>query len=115
MLTLYEKAKMRYIALKGLNAYNKLYDKISHSDALTELCGESVRRSMAPLSGDFIYKASMMPSIFISFDSAKSAMAALIMLKIWHKKVNSVYNFCSADQLYWIADDIVASSLGQLR
>ncbi len=115
MFTLFEKAKMRYIALKGLSAYNKLYDKISHSDALTELCGESVRRSIAPLSGDFTYKASMMPSIYISFDSAKSAMAALIMLKIWHEKVNSVYNFCSADQLYWIADDIVASSLGQLR
>ena len=106
---------MRYIALKGANAYEKLYDKISHSNALTELCGESVRRSMAPGSGDFTYKASMMPSIYISFDAAKSAMAALIMLKIWNEKVNSMCNFCSAEQLYWIADEIVASSLGQLR
>lgn len=84
-----------YIHHKGRNAYEKLYKKIYNSDALNELCGISVRRGLPPSSGDFTYKASMMPSIYITFDSLKSTMAALIMLKIWTERVNSVYSFCS--------------------
>lgn len=95
-----------YIQHKGRSAYEKLYKKIYNSDALNELCGISVRRGLPPSSGDFTYKACMMPSIYITFDSLKSTMAALIMLKIWTERVNSVYSFCTSSQVRNMARQI---------
>lgn len=99
----------KYIQLKGRDGYDKLYSKISRSDALTEICGLSVRRGLPPTAGDFIYKATMMPSIYLTFDNAKSTMAALIMLQIWDKRVNSVYRLCSDAVVNRMAKEIISS------
>jgi hypothetical protein len=111
MQTVFENAKQKYIQLKGNSSYTSLYSKISRSDALTEICGISVRRGLPPTVGDFTYKATMMPSIYFTFDNAKSAMAALIMLKIWDERVNSTYHFCSSQNVRIMALHIVAESI----
>lgn len=111
MQTIFETTKQKYIQLKGVDSFSKLYSKISRSDALTELCGISVRRGLPPTVGDFTYKATMMPSIYFTFDNAKSSMAALIMLKIWDERVNSVYHLCSSQNVRTMAMSIVAESI----
>lgn len=111
MQKVFENAKQKYIQLKGADSFSKLYSKISRSDALTELCGISVRRGVPPAVGDFTYKATMMPSIYFSFDNAKSSMAALIMLKIWDERVNSVYHLCSSQNVRTMALYIVAECI----
>lgn len=111
METLFEITEQKYIHLKGLANYQKLYEKISESKALTEICGISVRRGLPPSAGDFTYKASLMPSIYISFDMAKSSMAALIMLKIWNERVNSVYHMCTEEVVERMARQIIAESI----
>lgn len=111
MKTVFEIAKQKYIQLKGDSNYTSLYSKINRSSALTELCGASVRRGLAPTVADFTYKATMMPSIYFTFDSAKSSMAALIMLKIWNEQVNEVYHLCSPQVLRSMALHIVAESI----
>lgn len=111
MQTVFENAKQKYIRLKGNDSYTKLYSKISRSNALTEICGISVRRGLPPTVGDFTYKATMMPSIYLTFDNTKSAMAALIMLKIWDERVNDIYHFCSSQNVRIMAMHIVAESI----
>jgi hypothetical protein len=111
MQILFESIKQKYIALKGADSYNRLYAKISHSKALTEICGTTVRRGLPPTAGDFIYKASLIPSIYITFDNVKSSMAALIMLHIWNERVNSVYHFCSEYTLDTMARQIIAGCI----
>ncbi len=114
MQTIFELAKLKYIQLKSADNFSKLYSKISHSDALNEICGISVRRGVPPTVGDFTYKATMMPSIYFTFDNAKSTMAALIMLKIWDERVNAMYKLCTKERVKQIARMIVAESI-QLR
>ena len=111
MEALFETTKQKYINLKGYANYQKLYDKIYNSKALSEICGISVRRGLPPMAGDFTYKASLMPTIYISFDMAKSSMAALIMLKIWNDRVNSVYHMCTKDVVVRMARQIIAESI----
>lgn len=111
MLKLFESTKDRYIQLKGLADYDKLYTKICQSKALIDLCGISVKRGIPPTSGDFIYKATMMPSIYITFDNVKSTMAALIMLQIWDERVNHVYHFCSDDTINKMGIEIVSGCI----
>lgn len=108
MPAIFEYAKQRYIQLKGQESYGKLYNKINRSDALTQLCGLSIRQGIPPTPQDFIYKATMMPSIYITFDNVKSTMAALIMLEIWNEQVNMVYNFCPVGMVDIMAKDIVS-------
>lgn len=108
MSAIFEYAKQRYIQLKGQESYDKLYNKVNRSDALTQLCGLSIRKGIPPTSQDFIYKATMMPSIYITFDNVKSTMAALIMLEIWNEQVNLVYNFCPVVMVDIMAKDIVS-------
>ena len=111
METLFNQTKEKYINYKGWANYQKLYDKISDSDALTEICGVTVRRGMPPTAQDFIYKASMMPTIYFTFDNVKSSMAAFIMLKIWNDRVNSIYHLCSQDVVIQMARQIIATSI----
>lgn len=108
MPAIFEYAKQRYIQLKGQESYDKLYNKINRSDTLTQLCGLSIRQGIPPTPQDFIYKATMMPSIYITFDNVKSTMAALIMLEIWNEQVNLVYNFCPVVMVDIMAKDIVS-------
>lgn len=108
MTTIFEYTKQRYIQLKGQESYEKLYNKINRSDALTQLCGLSIRQGTPPTPNDFIYKATMMPSIYITFDNVKSTMAALIMLEIWNEQVNQIYNFCPVCMVEVMAQDIVS-------
>ena len=107
----YIKAKSRYISHKGQNSFDKLYRKISESDTLNELCGLSAKNRTALTSQDYIYKASLMPSIYFTFDNAKSAMAALIMLEIWNERINSVYCLLPDFYVERIAQEILATSL----
>ena len=46
MPAIFEYAKQRYIQLKGQESYDKLYNKINRSDALTQLCGLSIRKGI---------------------------------------------------------------------
>ena len=108
MELIFERAVANYRQRKGGDAYDSLYRKISHSKALTELCGLSVRRGIPPTASDFLYQATMMPSIYLTFDNTKSTMAALIMLKIWNEQVNSIYNLCSEYQIEMMAQSIVS-------
>ena len=107
----FETAKQKYSGMKSQADFEKLYSKIERSDALTEICGISVRRGLPPTVGDFTYKATMMPSIYITFDRAKATMAALIMLKIWNERVNSIYNFCTDSTIEMMAKRIVAECI----
>lgn len=111
MNVIYEVAKTKYINYKSLDSFEKLYRKVSRSDALNELCGISARRGLPPTAADFTYKASLMPSIYITFDSAKSSMVALIMLKIWDERINSVYHLCAIDVVRTMAYHIVSDSV----
>lgn len=111
MQNLFDVTKQKYIALKGADSYNRLYAKINRSDALTEICGTTVRRGLPPTAGDFTYKASLMPSIIYTFDNVKSSMAALIMLHIWNERVNSIYHFCSDYVLETMARQIIAGCI----
>lgn len=106
--TIFEYTKSRYVQLKGQASYDKLYDKINRSDALTQLCGLSIRQGVSPTPKDFIYKATMIPSIYLTFDNAKSTMAALIMLEIWHEQVNRIYELCPIGVVEMMAKEIVA-------
>ena len=108
---IFEIAKHKYICAKSYVDFDKLYTKISRSDALTEICGISVRRGLPPTVGDFTYKATMMPSIYITFDGIKVSMAALIMLKIWNERVNSVYHFCTDRTIDMMANRIFSEFL----
>ena len=65
--TIFEYTKSRYVQLKGQASYDKLYDKINRSDALTQLCGLSIRQGVSPTPKDFIYKATMIPSIYLTY------------------------------------------------
>lgn len=103
-----ERAVANYTRQRGLSAYEGLHRKISQSKALTNLCGLSVRRGIPPTAGDFLYQATMMPSIYLTFDNTKSTMAALIMLKIWDEQVNSIYNLCSDYQIEMMAQSIAS-------
>lgn len=108
---LYNIAVNNYTKYKGSNAYAKLYDKISKSRALSDLCGQSILRRFAPTEADFTYYATLMPSIYITFDNTVSAMAALIMLKIWNEQVNKTYGLCSDLQVFCMANSIIQSSI----
>ena len=110
MNAIFEQAKVKYIRHKGEDKYNKLYKKICNSSTLNELCGMSAQKQMPPSAGDFIYKASLMPSIYITFDEAVSSMAALIMLKLWNESINERFGFCQDYRLEEMARYIVSKS-----
>ena len=111
MTLTYYNARIKYINHKGQSSFDKLYRKISECDTLNELCGLSAKIRKPLTSQDYIYKASLMPSIYFTFDNAKSAMAALIMLEIWNERINSVYQLLPEFQVERIAQEIVATSI----
>lgn len=111
MQEIFKLTEEKYKKIKGDLQYQKLYNRVSKSNALTEICGLSVRRGLPPTSGDFIYKASLMPSMLLSFDNTQSTMAALIMLKIWDERVNSMYHFCADFYVKTMARQIIAECM----
>lgn len=97
----------KYIRLKGKEAYSKLEQKILHSKAFNELLGMSVRRGgMPPAVGDFNYLSNVMPGMRLCFDTAKTTMAAILMLHIWDEQINQMYGLCPPQ--------IVASMMRQI-
>ena len=104
----FNQSKRRFIEKFGNERFEKLSQKVSESNALIKLTGLTVNKGLPPTATDFLLAANSIFYVSTKFDIAVSVMAALLMMKIWDEKVNSLYQLVSSQHLNVIADGIAA-------
>lgn len=90
----YGETKRRFIILKGEHKYDKLFNAVKNSNAMTKVIGLSVKEKMIPTLADLRAGTCMIPYVYFQFDDAVNSMSELIMLKIWNEEVNDKYHLC---------------------
>lgn len=96
----YREKQNSFIHEKGRNKYDILYQKVLDSSILAKLEGMSIHGGQAPSAKDFCVLATNIWYISIKFDQKTNEMGALIALKIWNEKINSMYNMASDYEMY---------------
>lgn len=88
----------RYISLNGKEKYEKIQNKIYKSEKIANLLSGCEQRGIVPTSRDILTCLHTIP-YFIFQSSYTCAMAALIVIRIWHNNYNADFSKCSFEQL----------------